>query len=219
MTWPAEASTSSSTAMEIGSLSTSTPSQSKMMRAGGVTSSCHCTRENDPRRRGSVYPLSVSPFGLATSPPLREGEDGRPAWLPSSPPSGGEVSCEARRRGGRSRIPQLGSGCFSAYRFDSYRPQHAAIDMIGRADGIDRKSTRLNSSHVETSYAVFCLKKKKIPVGLRPLEQTERFLEGKGRSMLGDVDTDNGPALVYDALVDPDLALELLALIAPGVEA
>src|SRR5690349_23136744 len=27
----------------------------------------------------------------------------------------------------------------------------------------DRKSTRLNSSHVETSYAVFCLKKKKGP--------------------------------------------------------
>src|SRR5215469_11185515 len=27
--------------------------------------------------------------------------------------------------------------------------------------GVDRKSTRLNSSHVETSYAVFCLKKKK----------------------------------------------------------
>src|SRR5690606_10994704 len=27
---------------------------------------------------------------------------------------------------------------------------------------IDRKSTRLNSSHVKTSYAVFCLKKKKI---------------------------------------------------------
>src|SRR5690606_41907716 len=26
---------------------------------------------------------------------------------------------------------------------------------------IDRKSTRLNSSHVKTSYAVFCLKKKK----------------------------------------------------------
>src|SRR5204862_4817246 len=27
--------------------------------------------------------------------------------------------------------------------------------------GTDRKSTRLNSSHVEISYAVFCLKKKK----------------------------------------------------------
>src|SRR5438445_3708899 len=29
---------------------------------------------------------------------------------------------------------------------------------------IDRKSTRLNSSHANTSYAVFCLKKKKPPV-------------------------------------------------------
>src|SRR5690349_22103231 len=28
------------------------------------------------------------------------------------------------------------------------------------AEGKDRKSTRLNSSHVEISYAVFCLKKK-----------------------------------------------------------
>src|SRR5436309_5919527 len=29
-------------------------------------------------------------------------------------------------------------------------------------EGLDRKSTRLNSSHVKISYAVFCLKKKKI---------------------------------------------------------
>src|SRR5690242_21218913 len=30
-----------------------------------------------------------------------------------------------------------------------------------RRDGLDRKSTRLNSSHMSISYAVFCLKKKK----------------------------------------------------------
>src|SRR5690606_35110619 len=36
----------------------------------------------------------------------------------------------------------------------------------GAAYGIDRKSTRLNSSHVKISYAVFCLKKKKV-CGLR----------------------------------------------------
>src|SRR5205085_12379472 len=29
---------------------------------------------------------------------------------------------------------------------------------------LDRKSTRLNSSHSQISYAVFCLKKKKIPL-------------------------------------------------------
>src|SRR5690554_7072488 len=36
---------------------------------------------------------------------------------------------------------------------------------IGRKEGfaiVDRKSTRLNSSHVRISYAVFCLKKKNI---------------------------------------------------------
>src|SRR5688572_32121382 len=31
----------------------------------------------------------------------------------------------------------------------------------GRAEELDRKSTRLNSSHSQISYAVFCLKKKK----------------------------------------------------------
>src|SRR5207302_6866828 len=32
---------------------------------------------------------------------------------------------------------------------------------VDRFDRSDRKSTRLNSSHVKISYAVFCLKKKK----------------------------------------------------------
>src|SRR5690349_6183470 len=37
---------------------------------------------------------------------------------------------------------------------------HDTIDPVLLAAHIDRKSTRLNSSHVEISYAVFCLKKK-----------------------------------------------------------
>src|SRR2546426_7710411 len=35
------------------------------------------------------------------------------------------------------------------------------IHAVCSADGRDRKSTRLNSSHLVISYAVFCLKKKK----------------------------------------------------------
>src|SRR5690554_7662759 len=35
------------------------------------------------------------------------------------------------------------------------------IAMLDSDDPEDRKSTRLNSSHVRISYAVFCLKKKK----------------------------------------------------------
>src|SRR5256885_4598711 len=40
-------------------------------------------------------------------------------------------------------------------------PQRAEFAQL---DHIDRKSTRLNSSHLVISYAVFCLKKKKIRV-------------------------------------------------------
>src|SRR2546427_1085920 len=36
----------------------------------------------------------------------------------------------------------------------------AIVDLAKRS-GADRKSTRLNSSHSQISYAVFCLKKKK----------------------------------------------------------
>src|SRR6266498_4847230 len=36
-----------------------------------------------------------------------------------------------------------------------------SVDRSVRRATIDRKSTRLNSSHVRISYAVFCLKKKK----------------------------------------------------------
>src|SRR5690349_24125447 len=36
------------------------------------------------------------------------------------------------------------------------------VDFVEQLqEALDRKSTRLNSSHVEISYAVFCLKKKK----------------------------------------------------------
>src|SRR3712207_1221876 len=47
------------------------------------------------------------------------------------------------------------------------RPRRTAagglLDEVGEADvvALDRKSTRLNSSHANISYAVFCLKKKK----------------------------------------------------------
>src|SRR3712207_7926343 len=41
------------------------------------------------------------------------------------------------------------------------RGPDAVIDAVGmEAHGSDRKSTRLNSSHANISYAVFCLKKK-----------------------------------------------------------
>src|SRR5438874_8812532 len=50
-----------------------------------------------------------------------------------------------------------GSGVYvTTSRFESFDRCFESVTNIG-----DRKSTRLNSSHVEISYAVFCLKKKK----------------------------------------------------------
>src|SRR5690606_39818616 len=57
----------------------------------------------------------------------------------------------------------------TGYRADLAALREVAGDRLLVVDGIqgfgvvdeDRKSTRLNSSHVKISYAVFCLKKKK----------------------------------------------------------
>src|SRR6266576_3805365 len=61
----------------------------------------------------------------------------------------------------------------------------------------DRKSTRLNSSLVEISYAVFCLKKKKIPVEIPPLIKIEGMILEIRRS-------------IYAANSDSYLSKELL---------
>src|SRR3712207_76379 len=46
--------------------------------------------------------------------------------------------------------------------FDVFHPERMASRILGMGDvlTLDRKSTRLNSSHANISYAVFCLKKK-----------------------------------------------------------
>src|SRR3712207_7675276 len=54
------------------------------------------------------------------------------------------------------------------------RPGEADGAPVGRGgaeapDDRDRKSTRLNSSHANISYAVFCLKKKKNQCKLTPI--------------------------------------------------
>src|SRR2546427_6892068 len=41
------------------------------------------------------------------------------------------------------------------------RPEPKSKSELGSGTAVDRKSTRLNSSHSQISYAVFCLKKKK----------------------------------------------------------
>ena len=52
-------------------------------------------------------------------------------------------------------------------------------------------------------------------VALRPSGEPAPFLQGRPDLTLGELDTDAGPAYGYDALVDPDLAVELVRRMAP----
>src|SRR5690606_41686475 len=71
----------------------------------------------------------------------------------------------------RSRVPARPDGGRAPTdrpreRLPSVAPHPVAAIEPGSCQGlpshpVDRKSTRLNSSHVKISYAVFCLKKKK----------------------------------------------------------
>src|SRR3712207_7415773 len=53
-------------------------------------------------------------------------------------------------------------GCCASSAHESPLPREPAWPADGHP-ARDRKSTRLNSSHANISYAVFCLKKKNIP--------------------------------------------------------
>src|SRR3712207_7917985 len=62
------------------------------------------------------------------------------------------------RRRLRDRAPQL-----REHRRRARQVEQGVDEQRGAvADDEDRKSTRLNSSHANISYAVFCLKKKKV---------------------------------------------------------
>src|SRR5204862_5670972 len=61
--------------------------------------------------------------------------------ITAEPGTGSEIEVSARKSGRKDN------------------PESVRVEVVEHAGGVDRKSTRLNSSHVEISYAVFCLKK------------------------------------------------------------
>src|SRR5215469_919207 len=88
----------------------------------------------------------------------------RPMWVGAARPRDGEAGrwSEAAAKSIETGIPTPTKPIFPA----SERSLRAGRWLPGpelseTGAGRDRKSTRLNSSHVEISYAVFCLKKKK----------------------------------------------------------
>src|SRR5690625_2479439 len=109
-------------------------------------------------------PSSRSPGAAATgpvrcasvsSPDLRTDADDDFAAEDAPSATGGALVDESRRV-----LVHLLQGPFLDGRRDGARYAQLLRDRSAIEARLDRKSTRLNSSHVAISYAVFCLKKK-----------------------------------------------------------
>src|SRR5438034_3411500 len=90
--------------------------------------------------------MSRESTGLAPAPAIRTKRAAPPLLFPPSPPA----PLPSVRRSPPPRtsvVPRAGLACAAPPPCPAYP--------------LDRKSTRLNSSHTVISYAVFCLKKKK----------------------------------------------------------
>src|SRR5690606_41548014 len=103
-------------------------------------------------------------FTLTTSPILS------PSRIPYPPPVRSDPHAPQRRARDRTRRRASSSGRGGPPPFTAVAARPVPVGarqevrdghLRHRADGLrDRKSTRLNSSHVKVSYAVFCSKKK-----------------------------------------------------------
>src|SRR5690625_4653157 len=109
-----------------------------------------------PVRPGTAAPRVDKP--TKPTPPLRPKPDQQGAALrtatgtPVGPDGGEQIDPEERDRAQQSAHLTTSTGARLRETDHSLK--------AGRRGPVDRKSTRLNSSHVASSYAVFCLKKK-----------------------------------------------------------
>src|SRR6266508_3367782 len=103
------------------------------------------------KRGGASVPLSPGTGRGARLHQPRSGADPTPRNAPGRAARGGGRDPAGRWSGRRKNRPGPGHRARTGNRRTGDQP-HLHLD---------RKSTRLNSSHVAISYAVFCLKKKK----------------------------------------------------------
>src|SRR2546430_7156242 len=79
-----------------------------------------------------------------------------------------------RSRAARKLQLRACEGFHHKHAFRAKRASHLRkeipLQVLNAQDQIDRKSTRLNSSHSQISYAVFCLKKKSVLANELPID-------------------------------------------------
>src|SRR3989475_6843364 len=131
----------------------------------GIGTFCQCARA--AAIRFLIEMLPARPGAIRTAPP--PGLSAAPRRSPGAPetPAGG---VSAREREGRPAAGRVSSPRRAPRPRGRSPPPPAPGEPPAPPSGArDRKSTRLNSSHSQISYAVFCLKKKTLR---RPLQHS-----------------------------------------------
>src|SRR5690606_42078596 len=100
------------------------------------------------------YSCCVAPRPCPSFPTRRSSDLGREA-------GGDGVSTTDQQPDALLRVAVVGAGVMGRYHATNYATLPRVRIVATRSSASDRKSTRLNSSHVKISYAVFCLKKKR----------------------------------------------------------
>src|SRR5690606_41782511 len=116
---------------------------------------------------GAAWPLGSGRPAAATPPATSRISFPERCVMPTCLSSGAlarEVRCGVETGGARDQGGQFPAEMGRLFRGAAgrQRPEPPSVLMtcpvIHLASSVDRKSTRLNSSHVKISYAVFCLK-------------------------------------------------------------
>src|SRR5437660_4470989 len=110
-----------------------------------------CAERGGSRRLAPVRFSRIQPHRAPVDRPRWRGQNDHAALVLRHPRTGRTEEARPRNRAIQPRPPARQQDDLLA----------AAVARERPASGRDRKSTRLNSSHVAISYAVFCLKKKK----------------------------------------------------------
>src|SRR5690625_6081243 len=105
--------------------------------------------ETRRRHRGARHDPRNSGIAMTTA---TKDQETTPSYAGAEAPAAGQATGLLIIGASQSGVQLAGS--LRALGFDEH------ITLLGDEDHRDRKSTRLNSSHVAISYAVFCVKKK-----------------------------------------------------------
>ena len=100
---------------------------------------------------------------------------------------------------------------FERQRWFARSEQEAGSPRIVEAEVIRPGRPRLTDLVVEVGEAIY-----HVLVGVREEQEALGLLRGQEHAILGPLEDDDGPALAYAALADPELALDLLEIVSGG---